>query len=125
MSYATIYRTRPPYTNSYATQTRPTLTDHPVNVVEGNNFFRLELAAPGRSREDFKLEIENNKLRIKVNGEETETNGYRFREFKKAPFEKQFTLSQKIDTGAIQANYENGVLLITLPVKAPKVVEIK
>jgi HSP20 family protein len=125
MSYATIYRTRPRYIHrSKPVQNLHTVADHPVNLMEGKNFFRLELAAPGRSKDDFKLEVKEGQLVIQVKGEESSSNGYRVREFKKVPFEKQFTLGNKIDPEGIKANYEKGILYVTLPVKAPKVVEI-
>ncbi|WP_187656959.1 Hsp20/alpha crystallin family protein, partial [Flavobacterium macrobrachii] len=82
----------------------------------------LELAAPGKTKEDFIIEIDHNVLTIssetKNETEQTENNGrYTRREFSYTSFRRAFTLPETVNTDAINAVYENGVLLITLPKK--------
>ena len=88
-----------------------------VNVIEEPEVFRLQLAAPGLSREDFDIELDKDVLNISVNKEfqlkEGETA--RRREFGDYKFKRSFRLSELIETDSINANYENGVLNIALP----------
>ncbi len=96
------------------------LTKSPrANVLETDDSFRIELATPGLSKKDFHLNVEKNKLTIKVEKETTKTDGetYRRKEFDYHKFSKSFTLSNKIEQTGIKASYKNGVLLVTLPKK--------
>ena len=98
-----------------------------VNVIENENGFTLELAAPGVAREDFSLNIEKDRLVIssekKTTEEEKEEGKYSRREFNYSAFSRSFHLPKTIDKDAINASYENGVLTITLPKKAEVVRE--
>ena len=91
-----------------------------INVVELQDGFRIELAAPGLVKEDFKLNLEEDVLKISVdkdvdNGTEGET--FRRREFSYTSFERSFRLPETVDQAAIAAKYEQGVLNIALPKK--------
>ncbi|PZO29499.1 MAG: molecular chaperone Hsp20 [Flavobacteriaceae bacterium] len=93
-----------------------------VNIKETDTAFGLELAAPGKTKEDFIIEIDHNVLTIssetKNETEQTENNGcYTRREFSYTSFRRAFTLPETVNTDAINAVYENGVLLIALPKK--------
>ncbi|HEV2480187.1 MAG TPA: Hsp20/alpha crystallin family protein [Puia sp.] len=92
----------------------------PVNVHETADAYHLELAAPGRTREDFKLTVENGQLTIGFEKkEETKTEDYKTirKEFSFKSFKRSFNLDDRIDASAIQAKYENGVLKLLLPKK--------
>ena len=103
-----------------------------VNVLETKDGFKIELAAPGLSKEDFKINVEKNVLTIsssKEHKEESTEGKYKRREFSYASFKRSFNLPEVVDKDAIAAAYENGVLNVTLPkVEAaknePKVIEI-
>jgi HSP20 family protein len=91
-----------------------------VNVVEHKDGFRIELAAPGLVKEDFKVNLEKDLLTISVKKEantEEETDTYRRREFNYSSFERSFRLPETVDAEKIDAKYDNGVLLIALPKK--------
>jgi HSP20 family protein len=97
-----------------------------VNIKETEDGFNLELAAPGLEKEDFKLELDNDVLTIsaekKVENETTEGNDekaekYTRREFSYQSFQRTFTLPETIDVSKINASYQNGVLMVTLPKK--------
>ena len=92
----------------------------PVNVHETTDAYHLELAAPGRTKEDFKLTIDNGQLVIGFEKkEETKTEDYKTirKEFSFKSFKRSFNLDDRIDASAIQAKYENGVLKLLLPKK--------
>lgn len=91
-----------------------------VNIRETDNSFEVALAAPGRKREDFKVEVHEKTLNIsserKQEHEEKDQQGkYTRREFGFERFERSFGLPEQIDESKISANYQDGVLKINLP----------
>ena len=87
-----------------------------VNIVEEPERFRIEVAAPGYSKNDFKINIENDTLRIAVEKEQNKVEGENFTrcEFYNGSFERSFVVGKAIDTNKIEACYENGILTIAL-----------
>ena len=92
----------------------------PVNVSETADAYHLELNAPGRNKEDFKVSIENGLLTIGFEKKEEVKNedvkNVR-REFTFKSFKRSFSLDEKVDAENIQARYENGILKFHLPKK--------
>ena len=90
-----------------------------VNVAENDAEYRLEVAAPGLVKEDFKINIEDTLLTIsaekKVENEKKEGEKYIRREFGYTAFKRSFTLPETIDVANIKATYDNGVLHLSLP----------
>jgi HSP20 family protein len=92
----------------------------PVNIHETADAFHLELSAPGRSKEDFKLAVENGQLTVSFEKkEETKTEDYKTirKEFSFKGFKRSFNLDDRINADGIQARYDNGVLKLLLPKK--------
>jgi HSP20 family protein len=92
----------------------------PVNIHETAEAYHLELAAPGRTKEDFKLTIDGGQLIVGFEKkEETKTEDYKTirKEFSFKSFKRSFNLDDRIDASGIQAKYENGVLKLLLPKK--------
>lgn len=91
-----------------------------VNIIENDESYRLELAAPGLAKEDFKINIENEVLTISAEKktESTEkTDKYTRKEFNYGSFFRSFTLPEMVNTENISAKYENGIMSIVLPKK--------
>lgn len=93
-----------------------------VNIFESDDSFGIELAAPGLSKEDFKIKVEKDQLIISASKEGSTNNSdsktkYRRREFNFQSFRRSFHLSDQIDTDKINAQYENGILRLTLDKK--------
>lgn len=91
-----------------------------VNIKETEESFHVELAAPGMKKDDFKIELENNVLRIsseqKEQHEEKDEKGkYSRREFSYQSFQRTFNLPNTIESNSIKAKYEEGILVIDLP----------
>ncbi|GAB3552986.1 Hsp20/alpha crystallin family protein [Spirosoma fluminis] len=107
-----------------------------VNVVEHSDGFRIEVAAPGLKKENFKLSLNHTNLTISAYQEtqkeeqEKSMEKYTRREFSYSSFQRTFTLPGSVDADAIQASYNDGVLTINLPkreeakVKPPRQIEI-
>lgn len=91
-----------------------------VNITENAKEFKIEMAAPGLERKDFKVEVENGVLCISSEKEEEskeEKKNYTRREYSYNSFSRSFTLPDNSLPDKINAKYENGVLNITLPKK--------
>ena len=91
-----------------------------VNITENEKEFKIEMAAPGLERKDFKVEVENGVLSISSEKEEErkeEKKNYTRREYSYNSFSRSFTLPDYSLPDSINAKYENGVLNITLPKK--------
>ncbi|MGI0107694.1 Hsp20/alpha crystallin family protein [Salinimicrobium sp. WS361] len=106
-----------------------------VNISENDDAFTLELAAPGMTKKDFNLELDNGVLTISAEEkkeEEKKDNGGRFtrREFSYTSFKRAFSLPDSVQADKISAEYKEGVLMINLPkredakVQAKRVIEI-
>ncbi len=92
----------------------------PVNVHETADAYHLELSAPGRDKEDFKLTLDNGQLTVSFEKkEENKTEDYKTirKEFSFKSFKRSFNLDERVDTNGIQAKYDNGVLKLLLPKK--------
>ncbi len=103
------------FNHNYETFSIPT-----VNIIENFPSFVIELAAPGLQKEDFTIEVEEDRLKIaskKVEEKKEENKDFHFkrREFNYNSFERSFKLPENIKIEDIEANYENGVLRVTLP----------
>src|SRR5690606_11982499 len=91
-----------------------------VNISEDQDSYHVELAAPGLKKEDFKLNVEDDVLRISVEKKEEKNKtekGYTRREFNYTNFSRSFTLPDSVNTDGIKASYKDGVLEIDLPKK--------
>lgn len=93
-----------------------------VNLKETDDKLKIELAAPGMKKEDFKVEIENNTLLIssekKEEKEETrKKDNYIRKEFNYQSFFRSFSLPENIDESKIEATYKDGILHVDIAKK--------
>jgi HSP20 family protein len=93
-----------------------------VNVSETAENFRLDIAAPGLTKADFKINIEEKTLTISAEKKIEATEGEKQlrREFAYATFKRSFTLPETIAVADIKATYETGILTLTLPKTEPQ-----
>ena len=107
-----------------------------VNIVENNEGFAVEMAAPGMSKKDFNIQLHNEILTIssnkEVSNELRENDQYRRREFSYQSFQRTFQLPRTVvDESRIEAQYENGILRVLIPKKEeakalpPRTIEIQ
>jgi HSP20 family protein len=104
----------------------------PVNIDETEKAYKLEVVAPGFEKADFKVSLEQNILTISAEKKEevkeeneNKTTGKQVRrEYSFRSFKRSFTIDEKIDGSAIEAQYVNGVLTLNLP-KKETVKEVK
>lgn len=114
-----------------------------INVFETAKEYKVELAVPGMTKEDFNVHIdEENNLVISMEkktekkednkGEERKEGRYLRREFSYTKFQQTMILPEDVDKDKISAQVENGVLNISLPKfteqekeKAKKFIDVK
>ncbi|MCX7985777.1 MAG: Hsp20/alpha crystallin family protein [Bacteroidales bacterium] len=91
-----------------------------VNIAETKDEYRIEVAAPGLDKDDFKVNVENDTLTISANKEvkkEEKDETYTRREFSYTSFCRSFNLPDTVDGEKIKAEHKNGVLTIYVPKK--------
>jgi len=89
-----------------------------VNILESAEMMRIEILIPGVRKEEFTLEIENNKLSVHVHHHVDETfknHDIKLHEFDCERFECEFKLPKNADVLFIQARYVNGILCLHVP----------
>ena len=90
-----------------------------VNIKELDSQFEIELAVPGKKKDDFEIEVENGILSISSSQEEeqqvNEKGKFTRREFSYTSFRRSFTLPDSVDPTKIDARYADGVLQVLLP----------
>jgi HSP20 family protein len=89
-----------------------------VNTKETKENFKLEVAAPGFNKDNFKLEVEDQILTISAENTENKTDEnekWTRKEYHFADFKRSFTLPKTVDAEKIKAEYKDGILYVTLP----------
>ena len=82
-----------------------------VNVKENNEEFIIDVAAPGLSKKDFKVNYNNGRLLISSE----KKNEFKEKEGEKS-FQRSFTIPENmVNADKISANYNEGILKISLP----------
>ncbi|MBQ4021633.1 MAG: Hsp20/alpha crystallin family protein [Bacteroidales bacterium] len=95
-----------------------------INVKENKNAYILEVAAPGMTKDDFQVHVdEDDNLVIAIESkkedkEENKDTRYLRHEFSYAKFQQTMLLPEDVDADKIDAKVEHGVLTIDLPKKA-------
>jgi len=87
------------------------------NISESKDHYHVELAAPGLTKENFKLSLERGVLSISVeqiSQNDTQERSFSKREFGYSSFVRSFTLPESADDNGIEAKYENGILRIDI-----------
>ncbi len=89
----------------------------PVNIAETENSFDVYVYATGFDKENIKVAVTDGLLHISGTRTIDESNQPNFvsQEYPVKSFERIVRLNEEVDTTAIKAKQENGVLIITLP----------
>ena len=122
---------------------RTNATAPAINVLERRDAYVVEVAAPGMTKKDFDIHIdENNNLIISMEKKEEHKEGdncgcngeakgtavkckedesrYLRREFYYSKFQQALILPDDVDKMSISAQVENGILSVTLPKQTPE-----
>ncbi|HJD91548.1 MULTISPECIES: Hsp20/alpha crystallin family protein [Bacteroides] len=98
----------------------PAASSPAINVVEKDNCYEVEVAAPGLTKDDFKISLDDNNLIIAMEKQEEKKDEdkdgrYIHREFSYASFNQRLALPDSINKEKITAKVDNGILKIDLP----------
>lgn len=110
-----------------------------VNIKETEDSFQIEVIAPGLEKSNFNISLEGEKLIIRSQNMNTSTEGetteevkeatpkvkYLRKEFTPASFRRTFNLPENVETEGIKADYEAGILTISLPLKEVEVMKTR
>lgn len=91
-----------------------------LNITEEKDQYKVTVAAPGLKKEDFDIEVDNHLLTVGASSEnekEEENKRYRRKEYNYSSFSRSFTMPQDVNSEAIEASYENGILTLKLTKK--------
>ena len=94
-----------------------------IDVLEKEDKFVVKVELPGVKEEDVNVSVAGDTLTIEGKKEaeaEVERKGYYYTESSYGSFSRSITMPSVVDVSKIEANYDKGVLEITLP-KAPEV----
>ena len=103
----------------------------PVDIYENDSQeIVLKAELPGIAREDIDVRVENNTLTLR--GERKQTTEVKQEQYHRVErsygsFSRSFSLPTRLDTEHVRAEFKEGVLTITLPVKAeakPRQIEV-
>ena len=110
----------------WMTSTKNNVTAPAVNVIDEEKEYKVEVAAPGMTKEDFQIRIDNdNNLIIslekknKTEDHDKKNHKYLRREFSYSKFQQAFTLPDDVEKNKITARMNDGVLAINIPKKEP------
>lgn len=121
---------------------RTNATAPAINVLENEKSYDIELAAPGMTKDDFKVSLDDNgDLVINMekkeenkdeNNEEKKHGHYLRREFSYSKFQQIMALPDDVEREKISASVVNGVLKVNIPKlqkqevpQTKKIIEIK
>jgi HSP20 family protein len=103
-----------------------------IDMYETENDVTVKVKAAGYKEDDIKVSVENNNLTIEGKArdekEEKENRKYHIREMQEESFVRSIQLPTRVDAEKANANFENGVLTISMPKleeAKPKTINIK
>lgn len=94
-----------------------------VNILENDDEYTVEVAAPGMKKEDFNVRLEDdNQLLVSMEKNEAQNahelnSRYLRREFSYTQFQQTLILPDNVDKEKISAKVEHGILTIHIPKK--------
>ena len=99
---------------------RSNATAPAINVLESDRSYDIELAAPGMTKEDFKVTLDENgdlviNMEKKEENEQHKGKKYLRREFAYTKYQQTLVLPDDVDKTKIGAEVKHGILNITLP----------
>lgn len=105
-----------------ATTGRTTLTNPAMNILQGETGYKVEIAAPGMTKEDLKIHLDQDENLVITfektdNNQEVKENDVKFlrQEFSYSKFTKTLILPEDIKKEEIKAQMKDGILTVELP----------
>jgi len=101
-----------------------------INIIENDNDYQMEMLVPGFTKEDVKIEIDDDLLIISAKVADVIEDKWNRKEFHKKSFVRSFKIPEDAKEEDIDAKVENGILHLKInkkeeETKKPKLIEIK
>ena len=107
------------FANDWMTRTNSTAPA--INVIEDDKDYKVEVAAPGMNKEDFKVNVTDDNYLVLTMEKKNESKDedkkrkYLRREFSYHKFEQSLTLPENANKDEIKATVNDGILTIDIP----------
>ena len=117
--------------NSWSSKDRLSSFAPKLNVSEGEKSVEISAELPGMNEKDIEVSVDKNLLTIrgeKKADQEVQNRSYYHMERRFGSFQRSIRLTEGIEVDKIQANFKDGVLVITLPKsdkEQARVIEVK
>lgn len=122
------------FDNDWISRTNTTMPA--INVIESDKDYKVEVAAPGMTKEDFSIQMtSDNQIVVsmeKKDEKKDENSKYLHREFSYSKFQQSLIVPDDVEKDLISASVNDGVLTIAMPKKTQeekanecKMIEIK
>ena len=96
-----------------------------ANILREEAAYKIQIAVPGLTKEQIKIELNEDQLVVSGPGANQETSPkYVRREFDYADFKRTFRLHKNADTNAMTASFDQGILTIVIPDATPETIKI-
>jgi len=104
----------------FSTADRPS-----ANILREENAYKIQLAVPGLTKDQIKIELNDDQLIISgPNANEESTPKFIRKEFDYSGFKRSFRLHKNADTSGMSAAFDQGILTIIVPDKTPVTTKI-
>jgi HSP20 family protein len=93
-----------------------------IDLYEKDGDYVVECAVPGLKKDDIEIEVSDNRLTMSAKRQEEKTQEdtrYHYREMRRGGFSRSITFPQEIDTDKVNAEYDSGILRVTVPLMKP------
>ena len=118
-----IQKTMPSFTDEFGINFFGSNSYPKVDVIDHEDRITIEAEIPGLNREEVSVDLEEGVMTIsgQKNSQDVDTSlKYIRKELKRSSFKRSFKLGENINSKKINADFNNGILLITLPKKDPE-----
>ncbi|MEO6132042.1 MAG: Hsp20/alpha crystallin family protein [Saprospiraceae bacterium] len=97
-----------------------------ANIIRKEGLYEIQLAVPGFSKDQIRIEVKEDQLVISATNEKQETQKAKFlrQEFDFNSFKRIFRLHRNANSAALKASFDQGVLTISIPDKEPETIQI-
>ena len=95
---------------------------HPVDIFETKDGIRFEVAAVGLDKEDINIIVDGDQLRITYEKPNTPEEAPIYRGIKRSSFNTTWKISTKFDLSQLEASFDKGLLILSIPVAEGKAV---
>ena len=118
-----IQKTMPSFTDEFGVNFFGSNSYPKVDVIDHDDRITIEAEIPGLSKKEVSVDLEENVLTVsgsKQSKDEGADINYIRKELKRSSFKRSFKLGENINQKNVNADFNNGILLITLPKKEPE-----